>query len=108
VNGCQQIIVTASAQNDLEQAYWFYEVQQSGLGEYFLSSLQSDIDALRLYAGVHAKPFRWPLHRSLSKNFPFAVFYTCQEQTARVVAVLDCRSSPRSIHQRLKNMSSPP
>jgi hypothetical protein len=94
VNGCQQIIVTASAQNDLEQAYWFYEVQQSGLGEYFLSSLQSDIDALRLYAGVHAKPFRLPPHRSLSKNFPFAV--------------LDCRSSPRSVRQRLKNRSSPP
>ena len=44
-----------------------------GLGQYFLDSLFSDVDALALYAGVPPKPPPG-LHRSLSKRFPFAIY----------------------------------
>ena len=36
------------------------------MGGYFLNSLLSDIDSLKLYAGVHRKVFRY--HRLLSKR----------------------------------------
>lgn len=96
-----QIRITRSAETDLLEGYAFYEQQQSGIGDYFLDSLFADIDALALFAGIHPKPVG-RLHRTLSKRFPFAIYYEVREDTATVVAVLDCRQNPASITERLK------
>ena len=67
-------------------------------------SLFADIDALALFAGIHPKP-DGRLHRTLSKRFPFAIYYEVLEDTATVVAVLDCRQNPASITERLRRGS---
>ena len=67
-----RIEVLDSAQQDLLAGFAFYERQAYGLGSYFLDSLFSDIDSLRLFAGVHAVHFG-RYHRLLSKRFPFAI-----------------------------------
>jgi len=85
---------------DLADGFQFYENQGEGLGAYFLESLFSDIDSLKLYAGIHSKAFG--CHRLLSKRFPYFVYYTMEPDTAWVKAVLDCRSDPEGIEQRLK------
>ncbi len=69
--------------------YRFYEHQAAGLGDYFLDSLFSDIDSLRLYAGTHSLHFSY--NRLFSKRFPFAVYYRIKNDVIRVYAVLDCR-----------------
>lgn len=96
-----QVRIARSAETDLLEAYVFYEEQQVGIGEYFLDSLFSDIDALALYAGIHPKP-DGRLHRTLAKRFPFAIYYDVRNDIATVVAVLDCRQNPASITARLK------
>ena len=63
------------ARQDLIEGFHFYEENEPGLGDYFLTSLFADIDALRIYAGLHSKPYRH-FHRALSKRFPFAIYYT--------------------------------
>ena len=88
-----------SAEKDLLDGFKFYERQASGLGNYFLDSLFSDIESLRLYAGIHALHFGY--HRLLAKRFPFAVYYRVQENIIRVHAVLDCRRNPAWIRNRL-------
>ena len=52
-----KIIILPSAREDLAEGFRFYEQQEEGLGSYFLESLFSDIDSLRLYAGIHRKVF---------------------------------------------------
>lgn len=99
-----QICITRSAETDLLEGYAFYEQQQSGIGDYFLDSLFADIDALALFAGIHPKP-DGRLHRTLAKRFPFAIYYEVMEDTATVVAVLDCRQNPASITERLMRSS---
>jgi hypothetical protein len=51
-----KIVIQSSADEDLAEGFWFYEQQEEGLGGYFLDSLSSDIDSLRLcwdtYQGV--------------------------------------------------------
>ncbi|MFP5381505.1 MAG: type II toxin-antitoxin system RelE/ParE family toxin [Gammaproteobacteria bacterium] len=89
-----------SAERDLLVGFEFYESQSEGLGQYFLDSLFSDIDALTLHAGIHGKPLAG-LHRSLSRRFPFAIYYDFDGHTAVVLAVLDCRGNPRSIRGTL-------
>ena len=95
-----RIIILPSAIEDLADGFQFYEKRDKGLGDYFLESLYSDIDSLRLYAGIHLKLLGF--HRSLSKRFPFAIYYDQVEKTVRVWAVLDCRRNPSWIRRRLK------
>jgi plasmid stabilization system protein ParE len=95
-----EINILPSAQADLESGYWFYEAQADRLGTYFLDSLTSDIESLHLFAGIHPKP-AGGFYRTLSKRFPFAIYYEITGATVLVVAVLDCRQDPASIRERL-------
>ena len=92
------------AEQDLWDGYRFYEMQGRGLGEYFLNSLCSDIDSLRLYAGIHSLHFG--CRRLLSRRFPFAIYYRVEQQAAQVWAVLDCRQDPAKIEDRLTDPRS--
>jgi plasmid stabilization system protein ParE len=95
-------VILTSAQADLGQGFDFYEDQSPGVGTYFLESLFSDIDALRLYAGIHRSVYGF--YRVLSKRFPYAIYYSLANETVFVWAVLDCRQDPASIRGRLKSL----
>lgn len=69
-----KITILPSALEDLRRGWRFYEDQQVGLGDYFQDTLFSDIDTLKLFAGIHRLVFDY--HRLLSKRFPYAVYYT--------------------------------
>ena len=92
-----QILDEATA--DLADGFRFYEQQADGLGDYFLDSLWSDIQSLRLSGGIHA--IHNGYHRLISKRFPYAVYYRIEDGVARVRAVLDCRRNPKWISERL-------
>jgi len=89
------------AGRDLVEGFRFYEDQGEGLGSYFLTNLYADIDSLYFSAGIHSKPYKH-YHRLLSRRFPFAIFYTTQEDTVFIHAVLDCRRNPAWIRERLQ------
>ena len=85
-----KILILPSVRDDLAEGFQFYERQMEFLGGYFLDSIFSDIDSLRLYAGIHPKVFG--NHRLLSKRLPYAIYYHAEEsETVFVKAVLDCR-----------------
>ena len=77
------------------------EDQQAGVGSYFVESIYSDIESLRLFAGIHRTAYR-NLHRMLSKRFPFAIFYDFEGDAVRVHAIVDCRRNPAWIRGHLK------
>ncbi len=94
-----RIRILPEAERDLEIGADFYEAQREGLGRYFNDCLMSDIESLRLYAGIHER--QHGLHRCMSKRFPFAVFYDVTEDVISIYAVLDCRQNPATIDARL-------
>ena len=96
-----KIEILDKAENDLVEGFEFYEDQQPGLGTYYLETLYSDIESLRLYAGIHRRAYR-EYHRMLSRRFPFAIYYTWQNAVAQVHAVVDCRRRPSWIRRHLK------
>jgi len=95
-----KIRVLSLAIQDIESGQRFYEQQQDGLGIYFLDALFSDIDSLLLYGGVHQQFFGY--YRTLSKRFPYAIYYTLNDEFIDVWRVLDCRQKPSRIAQVLK------
>jgi plasmid stabilization system protein ParE len=96
-----KIKILRSAKKDLQESYHFYELQQEGIGSYFLEALSTDIESLKLYRGLHPVFFDG-YHRLLSKRFPFAVYYKIENEEIRVYAVVDCRKNPAWIRKKLQ------
>ena len=94
-----RIDVLQEAEKDLIDSFAFYERQSTGLGDYFLDSIFSDIESLHFYAGIHSLHFGY--HRLLAKRFPFAIYYRVESEAIRVYAILDCRRNPAWIRERL-------
>lgn len=97
----KNIRILESAKDDLKEGYYFYELQEQGIGRYFLEALSADIESLRLFAGIHSLCFG-KYYRLLSKRFPFAVYYGIEGQDVRIYAVLDCRRNPAWIRKKLQ------
>jgi hypothetical protein len=98
------VVVSEDAVLDIEEARAFYDRQERGFGDYFVSCLVSDLESLAFFAGVHSVWFGY--HRLFSKRFPFAIYYDVVEELAVVVAVLDMKRSPSNIKKRLSFPSS--
>ena len=94
-----RIKVHRSAKIDLLEGKLFYEDKQLGLGDYFESSLESDIESLKLYAGIHPK--HRGFYKALSERFPYSIYYRIVEGVIRVYVVLDNRADPQSNDARL-------
>jgi hypothetical protein len=62
--------------------------------------LIADIESLAYYGGIHEKDYGY--HRSLSKRFPFCIYYMLSTNMLVVVAVIDARRDPLWIRQRLE------
>lgn len=87
-----KIEILSIAMDDIQSGQSFYELQQEGLGEFFLDALLSDIDSLLLYAGIHQQFYGY--FRALSKRFPYAIYYRLNGEFIQVWRVLDCRQKP--------------
>jgi plasmid stabilization system protein ParE len=94
-----------AAKDDLRSGWLFYERQSPGLSNTFLAAIDSDVQALALYAGTHLKLAGF--YRMLIKRFPFALYYLVNESSIDIYAILDCRRDPIWIRDRLAT-SLPP
>ncbi len=97
------VVTTEFALQDLKLAQNFYENQAPQLGDYFFDSLLLDIESLHLYARIHIKEFGY--YKMLSKRFPYAIYYETEDDTARVIAVLDQRQNPIHHYSQLHKRS---
>lgn len=95
------IRISDDAFADLDDGYWFYELQDAGLGDYFANTLRSDIEGLRITAGIHCRDYH-DYHRVLSRVFPYAIYYTYTSNEVVVWAVIDCRRDPQWILDHLE------
>ena len=92
--------ISSDALTDLEIGVDFYEKQDPGVGEHFLSTLKAEIDGLSFTGGIHKKVYK-DLHRLVCRKFPFAIFYAFDARSVLVVAVGDCRREPEWIREHL-------
>ena len=94
------VVVSKEADKDLETGKSFYERGGKGVGEYFANTLVGDIEALKIYAGIHLK--KHGHYRMLSKKFPYAIYYNILGDVAQVVAIMPVRRDPAWILEQMK------
>jgi hypothetical protein len=93
------VFILEDAAADIELGRRFYESCEAGVGDYFVESILSDLDALVSFAGIH--PVYFSFHRMLAKRFPFGIYYEVEDEIAYVYAVLDLRRDPLWISTKL-------
>jgi hypothetical protein len=96
----KDVYVMEEAVDDLNEGRSFYDLQETGVGDYFWDSLIADMESLIIYAGVHGKKLGF--HQMFAKRFPYAIYYEIEEEIAYVVAVLPMRRDPAWISEQLK------
>jgi plasmid stabilization system protein ParE len=80
---------------DLSNAFAYYEEQVEGLGERFLSAVDSAFDAIERYPEMFAKVHR-DVRRAIISQFPYAVFYRIEPDRVIVFRVLHTARDPRA------------
>ena len=95
------VVLSDEAREDLAEGAWFYHRQAPGLAEHFIECLREDLRTLETIFGVHE--VYQGFYRKLSHRFPFAIYYLLTDDVVDVVAILDCRSNPKSTSSRLRS-----
>ena len=95
-----ELIIVPEAQNDVDEAYWWYEDRRLGLGEEFLSCVEACIQAIcrmpELHPVVHEE-----YRRALVRRFPYAIFYEYTFEQVTVYSIFHTSQSPMKWHGRL-------
>lgn len=88
----REVIVSEDAVIDLDSGKLFYDSRETGLGDYFINCLLSDLECLAFFGGIHTAQYGY--FRMFSKRFPFAIYYETTDSASVVVAILDMRRDP--------------
>lgn len=87
-----KIDISSDAELDIEIGYWFYESQSLGVGDYFRSSIFSDIDSLVIHGGSYHTVDGF--HRKVCNTFPYKIYYEMtSSDSLTVVAVVGQREN---------------
>jgi plasmid stabilization system protein ParE len=95
-----ELIVAPEAEQDVADAYGWYEGRRPGLGEEFLSCVDACIQAILrapdMYPAVHES-----YRRALVRRFPYAIFYEHTGETVTIYSVFHTSRNPDKWRQRL-------
>jgi plasmid stabilization system protein ParE len=94
------LIVTKAAEADILHGYRSYEEKQRGLGLRYLDEIEAAFDR------VTSNPFHYQevepdIRRAVVHTFPYLVFYTFDEESVHVLAVIHGAQDPAYINERL-------
>lgn len=88
-----KLIIAEEAQQDIGQAYAWYEKQRVGLGEEYLSCVEACIEYISRTPESCSVVYR-NFRRGLVRRFPFAVFYEFENGIVTVYSVFHNSRDP--------------
>jgi len=95
-----ELILAPEAEQDLAEAYEWYENRRAGLGEEFLSCVDACLAAIlrspEMHSVVHER-----YRRGLVRRFPYAIFYEYSGGAVAVYCVAHTARDPRKWRKRL-------
>lgn len=95
-----EFILAPEVEEDLGEAYGWYEERRPGLGEELLSCVDACIEQICRLPEMHTK-VHGEYRRALVRRFPYAVFYEYADGTVTVYCVFHTSRDPEKWRQRL-------
>jgi hypothetical protein len=84
---------------DVQEAYDWYEKQSIGLGEHLLLSIDAAIDSILRNLLHYSKLYKGTRKFNV-KRFPFGVFYTIHKDSITVLAIVHLSRHPNTWKRR--------
>ena len=95
-----ELIIAPEAQQDVDEAYCWYEDRRPGLGEEFLGCVDACIQAICRMPELQAK-VQEEYRRALLRRFPYAIFYEYAGGKVIVYGTFHTSRDPKKWHSRL-------
>lgn len=87
------------AEQDIAEAFVWYEEQATGLGLEFMRAVDASFAAIQRSPMIYPVVYR-DLRRALLRRFPYKVFFAQREDRIDVLAVVHGRRHPRVWRRR--------
>ncbi len=88
-----EIVISKRAEKHIQKAYNWYEERRAGLGDMFLSVLDSAI------LSIKSNPFSYGIRRKslrgcIKKDYPYLIYFYTKGSVVKVVAVFHMSRRP--------------
>ena len=95
-----RLIIRPEAELDLEDAFIWYESQETGLGSEFVRAIDNCIST------IGRNPLAYRLiyqqtRRALVRRFPYCLFYIVEQDTIFIIACFHSKRNPNDWQNRL-------
>ena len=94
------LVVGPAAEEDMLIAYQWYEERRNGLGVKFLEALEALFDQILENPQLYMESISG-VRRSVTRTFPYLVFYAFERNTIHILAVIHAAQDPGYIAGRL-------
>jgi len=94
------VIYAPEAEQDISDAYAWYEERSPGLGEDFLRAVDACISAIARSPRAHQIVFK-TYRRGVLRRFPYVVFYEEAGSTVTIYCVFHTSQNPAKWRERL-------
>jgi plasmid stabilization system protein ParE len=93
-------IIFAAAEEELQEAFLFYDARSKNVGKYFMSAIKSSL------ARIRSNPSAWPMvkppvRRKIVPRFPYAVYFRNDRDRIVIVAFMHMHRRPGYWSDRL-------
>jgi plasmid stabilization system protein ParE len=95
------LILTPQAEKDFDDAYDWYESQDSGLGREFARCVDVKITSLHRAPQQHQVVYKSKIRRALINRFPFSIYFIEQKDVISVFAILHQHRNPEAWKSRV-------
>ena len=96
----EHVVFTPEADDDIAEAYGWYEAREPGLSEDFLRGVEACVLVIQRHPEIFpvaVDDFR----RALIRRFPFEIFYEVAGDAIHVYSVFHCSQDPQKWRKRL-------
>lgn len=95
------LVVRPEAEQDLSEAFGWYEGQRKGLGHDFFLQIDAGFRFLERTPLIFPEKYQ-RIRQHLIKRFPYKIFYLVEQTTVVIVAVVYGGRDPQWIRKRLE------
>ena len=98
-----KVIVRPEAEDDLKEAYSWYEDKRTGLGYDFLLQVDAGLNFIARNPNIHPIEYK-ETRKHLVKRFPYKIIYLVEKEKIIVLAVIHTKRSPVLIRRRISRI----
>ncbi|MCW3162629.1 type II toxin-antitoxin system RelE/ParE family toxin [Chryseobacterium oryctis] len=95
------LIVKPKAQQDIRKSIEWYREQSGSLSEKFLEKIDESLEKISKNPEHYQKRYN-EIRIAFTKKFPYGIYYTVEEKTIYIHAILHTKQNPQTAEKRIK------